>query len=619
MADIAGQLRWAAGQALRCAAAPALGLAGLQLLLGLGPAASVQITARVINLAIAAAGRGAAGLGPLWPWLGALTLALILTRGPTWQLRGPLEQRIEQRLGHTLERARLAKAARLPLLFFESSESYDRLSRSGNPGTKAYRLFGSGLDLTAGLVSVLTVAYLFRPVSPWLSLALVAVLVPLALRAAEVSRQWMAFTYGQTEEQRRVRYVDGLLTGRGEQKEVRVFNLSPALGERWHRLRRTLRAGMLGQKRRGVVQSLPTTGLSLAVTVGTAFLLALALADHRLTTGAFVALFGGVGAVQGAMHRIAFSVRDLQTGATDVGYVRAFLDLPEADHPAASPSTAAEPIAAAGAGATAAASPSVAVSAAFPNPLRHGIRLEGVTFSYPGRTQPVLDRLDLELRPGERVALVGPNGAGKSTLVKLLLGLYRPESGRITADGQDYRAIAPESLHDGISAVYQDYFNFAFTARESVGVGRAACSEDLAAVRSAARLGGADPFITALPQGYESPLGHILDGGTDLSGGQWQRIAVSRAFMRNPRLLILDEPTAALDPKAEAEVYARFTELLAGRAALLISHRLGSARLADRIVVLHEGHIEEDGTHSALLALGGLYARMWEEQAQWYR
>ena len=594
--DIVRQLGWAAGQAFRWAWAPVIGLAVLQLMAGLGPAASVRITQRVIDLAIASAGRGPAALGPIWPWLGALAATMILAQGPVWYLRGPLDQRIDQHLGYRMERARLAKAARLPLVFFEASASYDRLSRSGGPGNKVHHLFGCGLDLVQGAIAVVTTALLFRAVSIWLSAVLIVVLVPLAVQAAESSRQWMSFTYGQTEEQRRVRYVDRLLTGRGEQKEVRTFNLHRTLADRWHRLRGALRVDMLQQKRRIVVHSLPTTGLSLAVTVGTAFLLALALMDHRLTTGAFVALFGGVGAIQGGMHRISYSVRDLQTGATDVGYVREFMGLPETD-----------------------GSPERGGGASFPSPLRDGIRLTGVSFTYPGRTEPVLERLDLHLRAGERVALVGSNGAGKSTLVKVLLGLYRPQGGRITADGTDYRDIAPESLHDGISAVYQDYYTFPFTARESVGVGRVAAVEDLDAVRAAARLGGADAFIADLPLGYETPVGHLLDGGTDLSGGQWQRIAVSRAFMRDPQLLILDEPTAALDPKAEAEVYARFTELLAGRAALLISHRLGSARLADRILVLHEGRIAEDGSHAQLLALGGHYARMWEEQARWYR
>ncbi len=594
--EIVRQFWWAAALALRWATAPALALLALQLVAGVAPAASVRITQHVINLAIASAGRGAAALGPIVPWLGALALAMIVTRGPIWYLRAPLDQRIDQRLHFHLERARLNKATRLPLLFYEASESYDQLSRGADGGRKVHHMFRNGLGLVEGGIAVVTTALLFHVVYPWWPAVLVAVLVPLSIREAEINRQWMSFTYDQTEEQRRVGYVGGLLTGRGEQKEMRVFNLHLALGARWRDLRRTLRAAMLRQKRRGVMRGLPTQALSLGTTVATAFVLAMALADHRISTGAFVALFGGIGTVQGAMHRIVFSVRDLQTGATDVDYVRDFLALPETD-----------------------AGPERAGRGPFPEPLRRGIHLEGVSFAYPGRSEPVLDRIDLHLRPGERVALVGSNGSGKSTLAKLLLGLYLPQGGRITADGTDYLEIDPESLHSGVSAVYQDYYCFPFTARESVGIGQVAKIDDLEAVRAAARVGGADAFIAALPRGYDTPVGHVLDGGTGLSGGQWQRIAVARAFMRGPQLLILDEPTAALDPKAEAQVYERLSELLDGRAALLISHRLGSARLADRILVLHGGRIAEDGTHAELLVLGGRYARMWEEQAQWYR
>jgi len=357
------------------------------------------------------------------------------------------------------------------------------------------------------------------------------------------------------------------------------------------------RAVLLGQRRRAVAQALPGEALSVAVTVGTALILAIALTRHRIGPGAFVALFSAVGRLSAAMWGLSYHAGQVGARALEAGCVREFLALPAEEVDL---------------GSTAATRP-------FPNPLRRGIDLVGVTFTYPGRDAPVLQALDLHLAPGEHLALVGRNGAGKSTLVKILLGLYRPQAGTVSADGLDYRAIDPESLRDGVSAAYQDYYNFALTARESVGVGRVAASGDLERVTAAARLGGADGFIRALPRSYDTPLGHVLDGGTGLSGGQWQRIAISRALMRQPQLLILDEPAAALDPRAEAELYGRFGTLLRGRGALLISHRLGSARLADRILVLEGGRIVEDGPHDALLALGGVYARMWEEQSQWYR
>ncbi len=217
------------------------------------------------------------------------------------------------------------------------------------------------------------------------------------------------------------------------------------------------------------------------------------------------------------------------------------------------------------------------------------------------------------------MVLVGGNGCGKSTLVKCLLGLHRPDAGRITADGRDYRAIAPAGLRAAVTTAYQDFFHFELTAAESIGVGRPEAIGDREAIRHAAIQGGADAFLQQQPQGYDTPVGHVLDGAADLSGSQWQRLAVSRAFLREAQVLILDEPTAALDPMAEAEVYARFAALAAGRTVLLVSHRLGSARLADRVLVLSGGRIVEDGRHEDLLRVGGVYARMWEEQAQWYR
>lgn len=434
---------------------------------------------------------------------------------------------------------------------------------------------------------------LFWPVAHWLPAALVLSLVVRAGRQAERSRRDMSFIQDQTEDQRRVSYVGGLLTGGSEQKEMRMFNLHQHLAGRWRGLRRGVRAALLGQKRRNALFALPADVLSFAVAAGTAVLLVLALARHAITLGAFVALFGGVQMVENAGAQFAFQFAQGNASVLQVGYLREFLDLP--DEPA----------------------PSAAMP--FPTPLRKGIRCEGLTFTYPGRNEPVLHDLHLQLRPGERVALVGENGSGKSTLAKCLLGLYRPDAGRISVDGVDYRDIASDSLRAAVSAAYQDYVNFQFTLRESIGVGDVAAVDQDDRVLAAAHRGGADEVAASLARGYDNPVGGVLEGSSGLSGGQWQRVAISRAFMRDAQLLILDEPAAALDPQAEAALHARFAETLAGRTALLVSHRQGSARLADRILVLRDGRIAEDGTHDALLAVGGEYARMWEAQAQWYR
>lgn len=586
-------LGWAAREVAQRAPWSAAGLLGLRLLAAVSPAASIRVTQHVINMAVNTAGRGPSAYGPLLPWIGLLALSLVLGVTVLVRLEQPLTQRLGQHMEYALGNARLQKAACLPLLYFERPEAYDRLARAENAGSRAAGLFNSGVSVLRFAVQAATLALLFVPLSPWVALALVGATVWRSLRSVEVNRRWMSFTYDRTEDQRRLFYVTDLMTGRGEQKELRVFDLQGTLAARWQALRRELRARMLGEKQRYALFALPVDGLSLVLSIGVTVLLAIGLGHHRITVGAFVALFGAVRSLESAVASGTGVVLFLHTGATYVGYVRELLSEEDGAHADG--------------------------DRPFPAPLRDGIRCTGLTFTYPGRDRPVLQGLDLHIRPGEHVALVGENGSGKSTLVKCLLDLYRSDAGRITADGVDYRDISSQSLRAAVTAAFQDYFQFELTAAESIGLGDPEAIDDRNAVRRAALSGGADDFVRALPRGYDTPLGHVLDGGTDLSGGQWQRIAIARAFMRDAQLLILDEPTAALDPMAEAEIYARFAALAAGRAILLISHRLGSARLADRILVLQDGRIVENGRHDDLVRAGGPYARMWEEQAQWYR
>ena len=592
VARAADHLAWTARAVWAHARWPAVTLIALQLLLALAPAASLRVTQHVINAGLAAAGRGPSALSSLLPWLGALAATMILSGGVAFHLEEPLSTRLGQQLHGALGRLRLEKAARLPLLAFERSELYDQLTRAGD-GAAANRLFFGARHALAYGIQTLTLAALFWPVAHWLPFALVLSLAVRSALRAESKRRDVSFIHDQTENQRRVAYVGSLLTGGSEQKELRVFNLQEHLASRWRGLRRTVRGALLGQKRRNALFALPGDAVSLAVTGGTAVVLVVALAHHAISIGAFVALFRGVGMVEGAAGLFASQFALGNASVMEVGYFRDFLALPEESAPPG--------------------------AAPFPTPLRDGMRCEGLTFAYPGRTEPVLRGLDLHLRPGERVALVGENGSGKSTLAKCLLGLYRPDAGRITADGLDYGGIAPDSLRAAVTAAYQDYVNFQLTLRECIGLGDVTAIDDDERIHSAARRGGADEVADSLAQGYDTPVGGVLEGASGLSGGQWQRIATSRAFMRDAQLLILDEPAAALDPQAEAALYGRLADMLAGRTALLISHRLGSARLADRILVLRGGRIAEDGTHAELLAAGGEYARMWEAQAQWYR
>jgi ATP-binding cassette subfamily B protein len=260
-----------------------------------------------------------------------------------------------------------------------------------------------------------------------------------------------------------------------------------------------------------------------------------------------------------------------------------------------------------------------AVGLRAPFPLRHGITFDAVSFRYPGAPEPALRGVSLEIRPGERLALVGENGAGKSTLARLLLGLDEPMEGRILVDGVDLREIDPTSWRERAAAVFQSFVRYQLTARENIGLADPASLYDDDRIRAAAQRSSAHAVIETLPHGYETPLGKGFEGAHDLSVGQWQKLALARAYMREADLLVLDEPAASLDALAELEVYRQFSEASVGKTVLLISHRLGSARLADRIVVLEAGTVAQTGTHDELIARGGPYAEMYRLQAEWYR
>jgi ATP-binding cassette subfamily B protein len=246
-------------------------------------------------------------------------------------------------------------------------------------------------------------------------------------------------------------------------------------------------------------------------------------------------------------------------------------------------------------------------------------RLEAVTFRYPETERPVLSGLEVEIPRGRITAIVGENGAGKSTLIKLLARLYDPTEGRILLDGVDLRDLDPETLRRQMAVVFQDFARYPLAVWECIGIGDPDRIEDREAIRDAARRAGAESVIARLPRGEETELSREFDGGSELSGGEWQRIALARAFMRDAPILLLDEPTAALDPASEADLHARFRELAAGRTTLLVSHRLATVRLADRILVLEDGRHLEEGNHAALIARGGRYAELYALQAERYR
>jgi ATP-binding cassette subfamily B protein len=254
-----------------------------------------------------------------------------------------------------------------------------------------------------------------------------------------------------------------------------------------------------------------------------------------------------------------------------------------------------------------------------PRPIKQGFEFRGVSFRYPGTERQVLNRLDFHLHPRERVALIGENGQGKTTIVKLITRLYDPTEGQVLLDGVDLKEYRLEDLYREIGVIFQDFTRYEMTARENIAVGRIEEIDDLKMLETAARKSLADAVIGRLPGGYDQMLGRRFETGVDISGGEWQKVALARAYLRDAQLLVLDEPTAALDARSEFEVFQRFAELTAGKMALFISHRFSTVRMADRIVVLENGKIAEEGSHEQLARLGGRYKEMFEMQAASYR
>ncbi|MGH2354247.1 MAG: ABC transporter ATP-binding protein [Chloroflexota bacterium] len=436
----------------------------------------------------------------------------------------------------------------------------------------------------------------------------------------------------QTRERRLGDYYASVLGERPFAKEVRLYGLAGHLLDRWLDLfwqtrneQRRL-ALRLGIRQRASV--LAASAVSLA---GLLWVVATGLI--QATPGAYALLFQSLNGLGQSMLLFANVLKVFAVQSGYAGEVRAFLrqpvertDLTPGPFPAREGERQGESVPLGGSPPEKAAHDRRTVGRRSPFPRGEGgqgvrsgpgIRFEDVWFIYPGSDRPAVAGVSFEIRAGEKVALVGENGAGKTTLVKLLLGLYHPDTGRITFDGVDAREIDPHLLRQAMSAVFQQFVRYQLTFRENVALGQPERAADVARVQAATTNARAHDIVERLPQGYDTLLGPDV-GGVDLSGGQWQRVALARAFCRDAEVLVLDEPTAALDPLAEVAVFERFAELARERTAILISHRLGMARLADRVLVLDQGRLVEAGAHDTLVRAGGVYATMFNAQARWY-
>ena len=540
-------------------------------------------------------------------WVGALALTSGLPM-TGWILGSVVRDGIQERLKSLVQERVIAKAQALPLAAFEQAEVYDQLQRTEKGLDN--RLFSTMAFVFRNTTALVTLAslILYMGLAHWsLPLILTAGTSLSLLLRVRILRERYVLERKQTERERRLGYFERLMTGREPAAEVRLFGLGDHLLGSWGRLYAGLRDERLSLVRRefrfeggGSTGEAVTFGLALTVVV-------YLVAGGALTIGQYAAFVGAVQQFQQALLSLFWNVALIDN---DLRYIRDFflyMDQPDEASVGINTSLSNDEI-----------SKDRTFNRGPADTGPQGIVFDKVSFGYPGSDHLVLRGVDLHIRPGERLALIGENGAGKTTLAKLLLGLYRPTEGRILVDGIDLARLDPQAWRARATAVFQDFQQYHLTVRENIAFGDLDRRDDEEAVARAARLSGAASIAADLPQGYDTLLGKDFAEGQELSQGQWQKVAVARAYLRDADVLVLDEPTAALDARAEVDVYRQFRDVSAGKTVLLISHRLGSARLADRILVLDSGVIAEEGTHMDLLALGGRYARMLGVQAQWY-
>ncbi len=485
-------------------------------------------------------------------------------------------------------------AAELDLEQFEDSAQQDRLERARRQVTGRSSLlsglFGQGQDL----VTLVTFAIGLMAFAPWLILLLAAALVPAFLNELHFNRQGYRLAWTRTPERRQIDYLRYLGASVEAAKEVKLFGLNGYIAERYGAL-----AEKLVADNRALAIRRAAWGGFFAGLGTLAYYAAYATIVWRTVAGQFS--IGDLAFLAGSFLRLRGLMEGLLLGFSQIASQAQYLDdlfsffavKPAIRSPA-------EPL-------------------PFPMPVAEGIVFEDVGFRYAGSEAWAVRHLSFRLGAGEVLALVGENGAGKTTIVKLLTRLYDPTEGRILLDGHPLSAYDLDALRARIGVIFQDFVRFDFTAAENVAVGRIQARDDADRIAAAAGRSLADGVIGRLPLGYAQPLGKRFADGVDLSGGEWQKIALSRAYMREAEILVLDEPTAALDARAEFEVFQRFRDLALGRTVLLISHRFSTVRMADRILVLESGRVIESGTHAALQGQGGRYAELFELQAAGYR